>query len=298
LKTDIWTFKYEPPTLDEMILAPSVREKFKKVITELPNMVIYSTPGQGKGTFVNILLKETGMDYMKINASDETGIDNLRTKVKSFATSLGSTDMKIVVLNEADALSSGQSGAQKLLRQLMEDVQEITRFILLANYEHLIIDELKSRGVGVIELSNPPAKEIYKHCMHILKCEGVEVRNKKAVIEIIKQFYPDIRRIINTMQFSVVDGVLDGVELINDVYKNIVDNMASGDIDGIRKLLRSNAINYPELYRYLYENCSTFKSPGDVIITVGSYLYKDSIVAIKEINFMAMVIDLMKRGIM
>ena len=298
MSTDIWTFKYEPSTLDEMILNDSVREKFKKAIVELPNMVIYSTPGQGKGTFVNILLKETGIDYMKVNASDETGIDNLRTKVKSFATSLGSTDMKLVVLNEADALSSGQSGAQKMLRQLMEDVQGITRFILLANYEHLIIDELKSRGVGTIELSNPPAVDIYKHCMHILECEHVEVKNKKAIIDTIKQLYPDIRRIINTIQFNVNDGVLDSIEVekVNSVFKGIGDSMLSGDVDSIRKMIRSNAIDYAGLYRYVYENCNMFKSPGDMIISAGEYLYRDSIVAIKEVNFMAMVIKCMKNG--
>jgi replication factor C small subunit len=297
LSTDIWTFKHSPDKLDGMILNESVKGKFKKIIKELPNLLIYSTPGQGKGTFVNILLKETGLDHMIINASDETGIDNLRTKVKSFATSLGSTDIKIVVLNEADALSMGQSGAQKMLRQLMEDVHGITRFILLANYEHLIIPEIKSR-CQVIEISNPPAKDIFLHCMKILAAERVEVRNKSAIVSTIKNLYPDIRKIINTIQLNTVDGILDSiaVEKINGVFNIIRESILKGDVDEIRKTLRSNSIDYVELYRYLYDNCDGFKSPGDVIINVGEYMYKDSIVAIKEINFMAMVIKCLKNG--
>lgn len=297
MTTDIWTFKHAPNNLDDMILNDSVRTKFRKIIKELPNLLIYSTPGQGKGTFVDILLKETGLDHMIINASDETGIDNLRTKVKSFATSLGSTDIKIVVLNEADALSMGQSGAQKMLRQMMEDVQGITRFILLANYEHLIIPEIKSR-CQVIEISNPPAKNIFLHCMKILKSEGVEVKNKSAIVNTIKQLYPDIRKIINTLQLSTVDGVIDSIEVekVNSVFKTISELMLKGDIDNIRKTLKSNSIDYNELYRYIYEHGGDFKSPGDVIINVGEYMYRDSIVAIKEINFMSMVIKCMKNG--
>jgi len=297
LITDIWTFKHAPDKLEDMILNDTVRTKFTKIIKELPNLLIYSTPGQGKGTFVDILLKETGLDYMKVNASDETGIDNLRTKVKGFATSMGSTDKKIVVLNEADALSMGQSGAQKMLRQLMEDVQGITRFILLANYEHLIIPEIKSR-CQVIEISNPPAKAIFLHCMKMLAKEGVEVRNKSAIVSTIKNLYPDIRKIINTIQLNTVDGVIDSIEVekVNGVFTIIKDSILKGDVDEIRKTLRSNSIDYVELYRYLYENCDGFKSPGDVIINVGEYIYRDSIVAIKEINFMAMVIKCLKNG--
>lgn len=97
---NIWTFVHEPKKLDDMILTLDLKGKLRKVITEVPNLLLVGPPGVGKGTFVHILLKETGYDYIWINASDETGIETMRRKVKSFSTALGTSEMKIVVLNE------------------------------------------------------------------------------------------------------------------------------------------------------------------------------------------------------
>lgn len=99
-KTDIWTFKYEPQFFENMVLNDDTRKKLGKVFTEVPNLMLVGPAGVGKGTFTHIFLKQTGLDYLWVNCSDETSIDNIRTKVKSFATSLGITPLKIVVLNE------------------------------------------------------------------------------------------------------------------------------------------------------------------------------------------------------
>ena len=293
-QTDIWTFKYEPKTLDDMIIHQDIKPILSKSIKEVPNLMLVGPPGVGKGTFVNIYLKETGLDYIKINCSDETGIDNLRTKVKSFATALGITKLKIVILNESDFLSLP---AQAMLRDLMEQVQGITRFVFQCNYGHKMIKELLSR-CQVVELNNPPAKEIYEHCVSILNKERITIKNKSAIVNVIKRLYPDIRRTINTLQMSVDGGVLDVVKYDSstDVYGAILGFMLSKDVDGIRKALRSNIINYPELYQYLFDEVGQFKSAGDMIILIGEHLYRDSIIAIKEINFMTMVIRGMKEG--
>lgn len=110
----IWTFEYEPKSLDEMILNEEIKPQLQKALSELPNMLLYGTPGVGKGTFVHILLKATGCESMWVNASDKTGIDFIRDKVKPFAEGgLGFSDKpKILILNEADSLSSGPQGSQ------------------------------------------------------------------------------------------------------------------------------------------------------------------------------------------
>lgn len=294
--TDIWSFKYEPTVFEEMILNPDIKPKLKKAIKELPNLLLYGTPGIGKGTFTKILLKESEADYLWINASDETGIDTMRDKVKSFATSLGITPLKIVVLNECDSLTSGPQGAQKQLRQLMEDVQKITRFVLLANYEHLIIPEIKSRCQCIL-MDNPPAKEIFTFCARILKTEKVKT-DKKVLLNIVKKCYPDIRKTIWTIQENTIDGELktDVISASESVYQDILSFIKKGDIEEIRKTLRSNYINYPDLYKFLFENVGEFSSPGDTVIDIGEHLYRDSMVAIKEINFMSMVMKILKRG--
>ncbi len=294
--TDIWTFKYEPKTLDEMIIHPDIKTILKEFIIKQPNLMLIGPPGIGKGTFKNIFLKETGLDSIRINCSDETGIDAMRSKVRSFATALGISSLKVVIMNECDGLSIA---AQKLLRGLIEETQDITRFFFMCNYGHVMIPEIKSR-CEVIELNNPPAKEIYRHCVNILENEHINVKNPKVIVEVIKKLYPDIRRIINTLQMSVTNNTIEDIkyESTDNLYKQFIDLMKAGDIDGIRKLIRNNIINYTELYSILFENVNEFKSPGDCIIAIGEALYRDSISAIKEINYLAFVVDSLKKGIL
>jgi len=297
----IWSFHYEPKTIDEMVLNEDIRKRFKKFVKELPNIMLYGHPGVGKGTFAHILLKETGLPKLWINASDETGIDAMRDKVRSFATSMASHgDMKIVVLNEGDSLTSGMQGSQKMLRQLMEDTQKITRFILLCNYDRYIIPELRSRFT-TLKIENPPKTEIAKFCFMILKNENIKL-NKETVDhikQIVEKCYPDIRRTINVLQENCIDGSLIGSRLSKSegIWKIILEGIISKDIENVRQVLKSNYIDYNELYSYLFENAGGFKEPGGAILKIGEHLHRNTISDIKEINFMHMVVDMIYSGI-
>jgi len=229
---------------------------------------------------------------MWINASDATGIDAIRERIRPFATSMSMTDLKIVVLNEADSLTSGPQGAQKMLRQLMEDVQKITRFVLLCNYEHNIIDEIKSR-CQTIKIDNPPAKEIGKLCLKILKLEKVKYK-AEDVIAIVQKCYPDIRKTINVLQLNTINKKLVGSRLSvsEDVWKKILMLMLKQDVESVRKELKSNYIDYPDLFKYLYENAGEFKEPGGAILLVGEHLNRNTFYPIKEINFMQMFVQM------
>lgn len=296
MSQEIWCFKYAPQSLDEMILSDEKKEVLKKVILECPNVLLAGKPGTGKGTFMDILLKETGYDFMKLNMSDQNSIDDVRDSIKTFATSLGFTDKKIVYGNEMDHLSPA---AQAACRDLMESVQKTCRFFFLANYPQKISDPIKSR-CQTITLNDPPKDQILKFCFKILKAENIEVKNKSGVVEIIKAHYPDIRQIVNTLQLNCVNGIFDVVKIstTSDVFENIYKSMKETDIEQIRKTLRSEGVDYPALYNFLYEKAPETKSPGDFVIALGEYLYRDSFVAIKEINFMAFYFDMMKKGVL
>lgn len=288
----IWTFIYEPKTIDEMILNEDIKPILKEALDKVPNLLLYGTAGIGKGTFANIFLRHTGFDKMWINASDETGIDSIRERIRPFATSMSMTDLKIIVLNEADSLTSGPQGAQKMLRQLIEDVQKITRFILLCNYEHNIIDEIKSR-CQTIKFDNPPAKEIGKFCLKILKRERVK-HEIKDVISIVQKCYPDIRKTIQVLQLNTINKHLVGSKLSvsEDIWKKILLMMVKQDVENVRKELKSNYIDYPDLYKYLYENAGEFKEPGGAILLIGEHLNRNTFYPIKEINFMHMFVQM------
>lgn len=260
--------------------------------------MLIGPPGVGKGTFTRILLKKIKLDNIWINASDERGIDTIRTKVKEFGRAMGFSGLKVIVMNEADALTPD---AQRSLRDEIEFVQGITRFIFQANYGHMIIDALKSR-CEVIEMTNPPAKDIFEHCMNILHKEKITVgpEEKKSIVEIIKRCHPDIRSTINTLQQNVIKGKLRTKPIFSateEIFAEIFNAIKMKDVDLVRKILRSNYISYADLYSYLFEQAGEFKSPGDAILSIGEALRWDSLVAIKEINFMYMIMDIIKRGI-
>lgn len=290
----IWTFKYEPKTIDEMVLNEDIKPILEKTITDVPNILLYGTPGVGKGTFTNILLRTTGFDKMWINASDNTGIDAIRDRVRPFATSMSMSPLKIVVLNEADSLTSGPQGAQKMLRQLIEDTEKICRFVIMCNYIHLIIPELLSRfSTCTIKIDNPPKKDIGKLCLKVLKSENIKY-SAKDVIAIVEKCYPDIRKTINVLQQNTIKGELRGSKISQSegLWARILGLILKQDLENVRKEIKSNYVDYPDLYKFLYENAGEFKQPGAAIMMIGEHLYRDSTVAIKEINFMHMVVEM------
>ncbi len=297
-----YEFKYAPNTFDEMILVDDVRVKLQKALDELPNIILHGPSGTGKGTYVDILKKTKNLDMLKLNCSDETGIDAIRDKVKSFATSAGFGGIKIVYLNEADYLSIN---AQAMLRDLMESVIKVTRFVFCCNYIHKIIPELVSR-CRVVELSNPPPAEVVKRCWSILDAEGVQY-DKKVVVELVKSIWkrkPDIRKAISVLKENVVDGVLRSdikMTTFDAVYGEILVAMKSGDPESVRTILKSHQIDYTGLYQHLYNVLMTedkvFKKDGEAILLLGEHDYRDNLVGNREINFMAMYFQMMSNGV-
>lgn len=299
---ELFEFKYMPNTFEDMILSEQVRPKLKKALEELPNMILYGPSGTGKGTFVDILKKTKGIDILKINCSDETGIDTIRDKVKSFATSAGFGGMKIVYLNESDYLSIP---AQAMLRDLMEAVQARTRFIFCCNYVHKMMDELMSR-CQAIELTNPPAIDVVKRCWSILDAEGVKY-DKKVVVDLVKTIWkrkPDIRKTLVVLRENVIDGVLQSniqMSASDGVYQEVLDKMKAGDPEQVRVILKSHQIDYTGLYKHIYDAVmnedSVFKKDAEAILLLGAHDYRDNIVANREINFMTMYFEMLVKGV-
>jgi DNA polymerase III delta prime subunit len=297
-----YEFKYAPKTFDEMILSGEVRPVLKKAMKELPNLILSGPSGTGKGTFVDVLRAETGIDTLKLNCSDFTGIDDIRDRVKPFATSVGFGEVKLVYLNEVDYLSHN---GQAMLRDLMEHVQKYTRFILCCNYPHKLIDEMFSRCQH-IELTNPPALEAAKRCFYVLDQEGVQY-NKKTVIELVKKIWkkkPDIRKTLVVLKENVIDGVLrEGIVMSasDEVYGKILTGMKKGDPESVRVTLKSNQIDYTGMYQYLYDALmgdeEVFKKDGEAVMLLGEHDYRDNLVANREINFMAMFFNMMTKGV-
>ena len=237
-------------------------------------------------------------NYIYINASDENSIDTVRDKIKQFASSIGFGGLKIIILDEADFLTPNSMAA---LRNIMETFSKTTRFILTCNYVDKIIDPIQSR-CQIFNIVPPSKKDVAVHTMGILESEGVEF-SKEDLAQIINMTYPDIRRVLNTVQRCILDGKmqLDKSTLVqNNFYSTVVDILKSSKnkkekYTEIRQILADNSIrDYNPLFRYLYDNVEVFANGfvSTAILIIAESQYKDAMVVDHEINAMAMFIQL------
>ena len=138
----LWVEKYAPQTIDDCVLPDKLKEEFSTMET-IPNMLFIGNAGVGKTTVASVLCNTLNTDMLFMNASLENGIDDVRNKIQSFATTTALFgDYKVLLLDEADNLSPD---AQKSLRALIEAHQNNCRFILTCNYAHKLIPPLRSR---------------------------------------------------------------------------------------------------------------------------------------------------------
>jgi hypothetical protein len=74
--------------------------------------------------------------------------------------------------------------------------------------------------------------------------------------------------------------------------------MKNKDPEEVRSVIKNNTIDYGGLYEYLFENVGEFSNPASAILEIGEHSYRDNIVAIKEINFIHMVVSMLNKGIL
>ena len=297
----IWVERYRPDTLQNYIGNETLKEKFAHYIQtqDIPHLLFHGTAGTGKTTAAKILVKNIECDHLFINASDERGIDVIREKIKNFASTAGFTPLKIVVLDEADALTPD---AQAALRNMMEVFSKQTRFILTCNYFERIIPPIVSR-CQTSALTPPSKKEVAVHLTNILNQEGVTF-DKQAIATLVNAYYPDIRRIIGTAQQQTRDGklVVNISEVIaGDTKLKVMDILMSNQtgqakVQEIRQMIADAGVrDFTELYRLLYDKVQDY-SPNKIpqtILHIAEGQYRDAFVVDKEINFMATMYNIL-----
>ena len=296
----LWVERYRPTQLENYVGNEHLKAKVERYIksNDVPHLLLYGRAGTGKTTLAKLIVKNIECDYLYINASDENSVDTVRNKVRQFASTIGFKDMKVIVLDECDYITPN---AQAALRNLMETFSKHCRFILTCNFVGRIIDPLQSR-CQVFEIIPPSKKDVAVHLTKVMELEKTTYDNEDLKV-LIDSSYPDVRKIINATQRSVVDNkvVMDKQSTIQNDYKlKVLDILKTQDkktaFSNLRQLLADNAIrDYSDCFRLLYDNVDEFAAGNmaAVILILARYEQSDMQVVDKEINFMAMLIELL-----
>lgn len=289
----LWVEAFRPTTLDKYLCDPELKERFQEFIdkNDIPHCIFAGSAGLGKSTLARLLVKNIKCDYLIINASDENGIETIREKVKSFASSASFQPLKVIILEEASFLTGP---AQEALKDIIEEYSVTTRFIFTCNYLEKITAPIRSRCNGnIFTFSNTPKSLIAEHLStNILDIEGIKY-DIKDLVKLINYCYPDIRATIGLMQSCVKDGVFSWKEPDINWLNDIINILAKRDKKAwyeIRQIVANNPVdNFQSIYRYLFDNLDKFSHGHDAEISVilDDALWHSNMVFDKEINFAA-----------
>ena len=302
MKNFMWSEKYRPTTLKQMVLSASHRKVFSAYLRkgDLPHLLFSGPPGSGKTTLAKILSKNIAFKVLELNASSEDrGVAVMRGKVRQFAMSSAS-GLKIVFMDEADGLTHD---AQDALRNTIEKYSANTRFILTANNIHAISEALLSRCTA-FELTQYPQKDVVELMRRVLREEGKSF-NLGSVRKYVSIYYPDIRTIYNKMQLASAnqDNWLEKPKDNKSMRGDIQALIEKGNVSGLREVI-STTYDFTSLYKALFDEFipkrfDTEHSPhrdetiAEASRVIANYMYRDSIVADKQLNFAVCCIELM-----
>ena len=227
---------YRPKILDDIVLDPLNKKIFKNIIETgyFPNLLFYGPPGTGKTTtIINLVnsyqekLNQKNKELMiHLNASDERGIDIIRSQINQFVNSktMFNHGMKFVILDEVDYMTKN---AQQALRYLLQNFSNSVRFCLICNYISRIDEGLQNEFLR-LRFNQLPENDIIKFLNNISVCEKLNL-NEKSLHLIQKLYKSDIRSMINFMQSN--QNIKDeAIYIIEDsVWDNLFNKIYNGD---------------------------------------------------------------------
>ncbi len=284
----LWAEKYRPRSLDDIVDQEEVVTRLKKFVEErnMPHLLFVGPPGTGKTTAAHALAHDLfGENYqqymLELNASDERGIDTIRTKVKEFARTRTPAEIpfKIVLLDEADNMTAD---AQQALRRLMEMYTVNTRFILIANYPSKIIEPIQSR-CALFRFTPLKKEDVIARLKWICEQEkcSYTIEGLETIYEVSEG---DMRRAINILQAASAIGTVtpDVVyKVIGLAHPHEIREMIKMALEGrfnesrarLRKLMIEYGLSGVDIIKQIHREIFSgeIKLPDEARILIADY---------------------------
>lgn len=285
----LWTEKYRCTSLEGYIGNPIFRADIEKWIADgqIPNIILSGIPGSGKTTAAKLIIENIDCDSLYINASDENGIETIREKVKSFASSASFKDLKVIILDEADYLTTA---AQMALRNVIETFSLGTRFIFTCNYFERISPAISSR-LERYELNPPTKPELATKCKQILENENIEF-TIQDIAQLVNQTYPDNRQTLIKLQSFSKTGklIITSVQSqISKVSDSLIKAIKDKKFNDVRKIVIDLQLkDFTELYTLLSDRLDDYTSNTGVAWYIAESLFQSTSSPQKEITFLGL----------
>lgn len=225
---------YRPKKFEDIVLDPLNKKILTNIIETgyFPNLLFYGPPGTGKTTtIINLVslyqekFNQKNKELMiHLNASDERGIDIIRSQINQFVNSktMFTNGMKFVILDEVDSMTKN---AQQALKYLLQNYSKTVRFCLIGNYISRIDEGLQTEFFK-LKFNRLPEKDIIHFLNHISISENLNLSEKNLYL-IQKLYKSDIRSMINFIQSNQnVDN--NNINIIdNNTWENLYDQIKS-----------------------------------------------------------------------
>jgi replication factor C subunit 2/4 len=257
-----WVEKFRPKNLDDIISQEEIISSLRKAIhnKNIPHLLFFGPSGCGKTSTILALAKQLfGKKFwedrvIELNASDERGIKVVREKIKRYAKNSvnikdGIPPWKIIILDEADNMTSD---SQFALRKIMEDYSRVTRFCIICNYHHKIIDPIVSR-CSLFRFRPISNKNIHNKLKYICNEEKMycSERNINKIINISRG---DLRKAVNLLQKCKFNKSFVSEQSKINELDNINEELID-EISGItKKIYMDNLITYAINKEYIELN--------------------------------------------
>lgn len=300
---NLWVEKYRPSTVEEYVFQDENQKKQVQEwikAEEIPHLLFSGPPGTGKTTLAKVLINELDLeqfDVLTVNASRERGIDHLRDKLTGFAQTIPFGKFKVILLDEADALTIP---TQDALRNLMEQYHENCRFILTCNYPHKIVPAIHDRCQS-FKIEKADMADFAVRVAEVLLAEDIDF-DVDLLDVYVKAAYPSLRKALNLVQQNTLYGVLQeqvmGSDSGMDAKVNAVKAFKAGNNREGRTILSKNIRpdQMDDIFRWSYDNLElwgeTDEQQDAAILIIRDAIVNNLTIADPEINLSAMLVEL------